>query len=678
MIATLGPLERGESAGQNGPSAAVDSVRRGEAVLERRTVVRVRDGLHARPATEFVKLARSFSADVEIVCRDKSANAKSAVKLMLLGVREADEITILADGEDAFAAIESLANFVSEDVPGEADDVECRPDPSPSPKLAGAGGDAVELRGAPASEGAALGPAFAFFPESIVASPRAISMAEVEEEINKLRRASLSVAKAIGERKKITETESESVKIIEALGEIAADPALLEKIEGIVRTGREAVSATIEAGEMLAAEFGALDDPYQRARAEDIRAVARQFALALLNKEDRSLSDAPEGAVILAEELSAFDLAGAAMGRIAGLVCTKGGPVSHIAIMARAHGVPAVLGLAADPVQLRSASVVGLNGTTGEVVLDPDEGASKRFRELIEDRAREQQVLQRYATIEPRVGGRVIEIAANIGSLKEIEAARAAGAMGVGLFRTEFLFMAGRRPPSEDEQATVYTRLAEAFAPWPVIIRTLDAGGDKPVPGVDFPSEDNPFLGWRGVRMCLERLDVFKPQLRALLRAAAAGNVKVMVPMVADANELRLTRELIVACENELAAERISHARAPLGAMIETPAAALLADEIAKSAEFFSIGTNDLTQYVMAADRLNPRVAYLNRPDHPAVLKAAAMACEAARRAGIWVGVCGEAAARPDLIPAFVNMGVDELSMSPSAILRAKKCVSEL
>lgn len=178
--------------------------------------------------------------------------------------------------------------------------------------------------------------------------------------------------------------------------------------------------------------------------------------------------------------------------------------------------------------------------------------------------------------------------------------------------------------------------------------------------------------------MCLERLDIFKPQLRALLRAAAVGNIKIMVPMVADKDELRTARELLGTCLNELAVERLPHARAPLGAMIETPAAALLADEIAKFAEFFSIGTNDLTQYVMAADRLNPRVAHLNRPDHPAVMKAAAMACEAARKAEIWVGVCGEAAARPDLIPKFVTMGVDELSMSPSAILRAKKCVTEL
>lgn len=646
-------------------------------MLERRTVVRVRDGLHARPAAAFVKLARSFSADLEVVCREKSANAKSAVKLMLLGVREADEIIIRADGEDASAALESLANFVSEDVLDEADDVERGPDVVSSlAQVAGTALDTIELRGSPASEGAALGPAFAFFPEPLVCPPRTISVAEIEEEINKVRRASLSVAKTIGERRRTAEPES--IKIIEALGEIAADPALLEKIEILVRAGREAVSATIDAGEMLAAEFGMLDDPYQRARAEDIRAVARQLALVLLNKEDRSLSDVPEGVIILAEELSAFDLAGAALGRIAGLVCAKGGPSSHIAIMARALGVPAVLGLAADPVRLRSASVVGLDGAAGAVVLDPDEETSKRFRQLIEDRSREQEMLQRYAAIEPRVGGRLIEVAANIGSVKEIEAARAAGAMGVGLFRTEFLFMERRRPPSEDEQAAVYTKLAEAFAPWPVIIRTLDAGGDKPVPGVHFDAEDNPFLGWRGVRMCLERPEIFKPQLRALLRAAVAGNVKIMVPMVADANELRVTRELIEACRNELATEGILHGRAPLGAMIETPAAALLADEIAKFAEFFSIGTNDLTQYVMAADRLNPRVAHLNRPDHPAVLKAAAMACDAARRAGIWVGVCGEAAARTDLIPAFVNMGVDELSMSPSAILRAKKCVMEL
>jgi phosphocarrier protein FPr len=287
--------------------------------------------------------------------------------------------------------------------------------------------------------------------------------------------------------------------------------------------------------------------------------------------------------------------------------------------------------------------------------------------------------LQAYVRASPRTrSGKAIEIAANLGSLKEIDAALAVGAMGVGLFRTEFLFMERGRPPTEDEQAEAYTRLAAAFAPAPVIVRTLDIGGDKPAPGIDFPHEDNPFLGWRGVRMCLDRPDIFKPQLRALLRAALAGNIKVMAPMIAEVEEVVRVKSLIEECRAELDAAGVAYGAFDLGVMIETPAAALLADELAREVSFFSIGTNDLTQYVMAADRLNPRVAKLNRADHPAVLKAIAMICEAAGRAGLWVGICGEAAARPDLIPTFVAMGVSELSMSPASILRAKKCVIDL
>jgi len=332
-----------------------------------------------------------------------------------------------------------------------------------------------------------------------------------------------------------------------------------------------------------------------------------------------------------------------------------------------------------DPVRLRATRTAALDGRTGDVVLDPDPRQEQAFRDRINNDVQEKAGLQVYVKTEPRTrSGRLIEVAANIGSLKEIDAALAAGAMGVGLFRTELLFMEHKRPPTEDEQTAVYAAVARAFAPHPVIVRTLDIGGDKPAPGLTFPHEDNPFLGWRGVRYCLDRPDVFKPQLRALLRAAAHGNLKVMVPMISEVEEVVRVKQLLADCRAELTAEGGSHDPVALGVMIETPAAALLAPELAKVAAFFSIGTNDLTQYVMAADRLNPHVAHLNRADHPAVLRAVEMICQAAGKAGLWVGICGEAAARPDLIPVFAGMGVSELSMSPASILRAKKCVTEV
>jgi len=645
-------------------------------VLERRVVVRLNEGLHARPATQFVKLARGFSADLEILCAGKSANAKSAVKLMLLGVKETDEIILRANGPDETQALDALADFVAAETPAQEparEAAQSLPQP-PTPSET-----EPRLRGIAASEGAAMGPTFCFFPETLTPPRRTIPAKEIEAERARLRHALDAVEADLAQRASRAAPDSEEAAIVAALADIGRDEEFLRGVEDGVRGGRDAVTAALEAGDRLALEFEALADPYMRARAEDVRAIARHIALALLDKKEASLADAPPGSVIVANDVNAFDLVGVSLAAIAGLICLKGGATSHTAIIARSFGIPAVLGLKADPAVLRSARVAALDGATGEVALDPGPQTEQRFRAKMEAAAREKGALRAFASAEPRTrDGRRIEIAANLGSLKEIDAALAAGAMGVGLFRTELLFMERKRPPTEDEQAAAYTTLVKAFAPHPVIIRTLDIGGDKPTPGLVFPHEDNPFLGWRGVRFCLDRPDVFKPQLRALLRAAAHGELKIMAPMIVDVDEVRRVKRLIAECRSELAAEGVAHGPAPLGIMIETPAAALLAEELAAEVAFFSIGTNDLTQYVMAADRLNPHVAHLNRADHPAVLRAIEMVCRAAAKAGVWVGVCGEAAARPDLIPTFVAMGVSELSMSPASILRAKKRVMEI
>ena len=396
-------------------------------MLEREAVVRVREGLHARPATEFVKLARSFSADIEIVCGGKSANAKSAVKLMLLGVKEADRILLRAVGPDASEALETLSNFV---LAGQADepapDLE-RPAGGVAAPLTPTGREAAHesaaLRGVPASEGAALGPVFAFFPEALEAPLRTIAASDVEDEIARLARTVGAVSAELAERAAAV-AGSEEALIVEALSEIASDVEFKQRIETRIYAGRDAASAALDAGAALAEEFAGLADSYMRARAEDVRAVARQIALALLGKKDASLAEAPAGAVILAEEISAFDLAGAPLDRIAGLVCVKGGATSHVAIIARAYGVPAVLGLEIEASRLRAARVAALDGMTGEVALDPDAATAERFQAQIERGAQLKAALQAYAGIEPRTrGGRLIEVAANIGSLKEIDAA---------------------------------------------------------------------------------------------------------------------------------------------------------------------------------------------------------------------------------------------------------------
>ncbi|MBB2973671.1 phosphoenolpyruvate--protein phosphotransferase [Mesorhizobium sp. RMAD-H1] len=649
--------------------------------MERSTIVRVLEGLHARPATRFVKLAKSFESNIDLVKGEKSVSAKSSVKLMLLGVKENDEVTVRAEGADAIEAIEALIGYLENPRSGlEEDGQEAGHKPkAPAVPAPGATSPADgRLKGVGASEGVALGLAYPYFPEEIKPENRKLSPDETEAELARFRDAVATVQKRMDASLAADGLAESDRGIIAALKDIAADETLTEETILLIRGGMDAVTAVFGAASKVATEFGEMDDPYLNARADDVHAVGRQLCLALLGREEGPLEDIPEGAILIAEDIGAWDLARAPLKRIAGVICGHGGATSHVAIIARAHGIPAVLGLGVEIGRLRAVKHIALDGGTGEVFPEPDSETAAHFEARIRTADEERAALKVFRDVVPkRPDGTVIEVAANLGSLEEIEAAQDAGAMGVGLFRTELLFMRHMHLPSEDMQTEIYSTLAKAFAPHPVIVRTLDVGGDKPVAGVDFPDEENPFLGWRGIRMCLDRPDIFKPQLRALLRAAVHGPLKVMLPMVSELSEVVRTRALIDECEAELRTEGKDYRRFELGVMIETPAAVLIAPMLAKEVAFFSIGTNDLTQYVMAADRLNPTVASLNDVTNPAVMAAIQMTAKAGVEAGIMVGMCGEAAGRPDLIPEFIRMGLTELSMSPASIQRAKKCIAE-
>ncbi|MBZ9678217.1 phosphoenolpyruvate--protein phosphotransferase [Mesorhizobium sp. ES1-1] len=651
--------------------------------MERSTIVRVHEGLHARPATRFVKLAKGFESDVELVKDGKAVSAKSSVKLMLLAVKENQEVTVRANGADAIEAIEALIGYLENPRAG-LDDEDGQPaaEQAPPSVAAPAAQSAPEattgLRGVAASEGFAIGPAFAHFPPDIAGQGRTLQAEEIAGEIERFR-AAVGAVQARMDRALTQDNLSAGDRgIVAALRDIAADDSLTGEAERLIKGGNDAISAVITAASTIAADFSAVDDHYLNARADDFHAVGRQICLVLLGQDDVSLENIPEGAILIADDIGAWDLARAPLKRIGGVVCGHGGATSHIAIIARSHGIPAVLGLGDQINALRTAREVALDGNSGRVIIDPDPATSAEFGTRVEAAAKERAGLTVFKTVTPTLAdGRVIEVAANIGSLEEIGAAQEAGAMGVGLFRTELLFMRHMHLPSEDMQAETYTALAKAFAPYPVIVRTLDIGGDKPIAGIEFPDEENPFLGWRGIRMCLDRPDIFKRQLRALLRAAVQGNIKVMLPMVADIDEVRRTKVLVAECKAELDAEGVPHAAFDLGVMIETPAAVLIAPALAREVAFFSIGTNDLTQYIMAADRLNPTVAKLNDVANPAVMAAIELTAKAGVAAGIMVGMCGEAAGRPDLIATFVKMGLTELSMSPASIQRAKKTIMD-
>ncbi|MCR4267998.1 phosphoenolpyruvate--protein phosphotransferase [Nitratireductor sp. ZSWI3] len=655
--------------------------------MERSTIVRVQEGLHARPATRFVRLAKGFESDVEIVKGGKAVSAKSSVKLMLLGVKENDEVTIRANGADAIEAVEALIAYLEnprsgveegaagQEAPADASSAPPQP-PAAAPVAADVHGG---LRGVAASAGFGLGPVFAHFPPQIVPRNETLTGDQIGAEKERFEQAVRRLQEKLDRSLGAGDMQASDRGIVTALRDIASDEALREGTLEAIDGGFDAVSAVIAASSRLAADFRNLDDAYMSARAEDLEAIARQICLTLLGQEEAKLDDIAEGAILVAEDIGAWDLARAPLKRLGGVVCGHGGATSHVAIIARTHGIPAVLGLGDGVHALRDAAEAAVDGSTGFVFADPDAGTRTRFAAMIRAADSEKEALKAYKDVVPRrADGTVIHVAANLGSLEEIEAAQEAGAMGVGLFRTELLFMRHMHLPSEDMQAETYAALARAFPEHPVIVRTLDIGGDKPIAGVEFPEEENPFLGWRGIRMCLDRPDIFKVQLRALLRAAVHGNLRVMLPMVSAVEEVRRTRALIDECAAELAAEGVAHADFPLGVMIETPAAVFGAAALAKEVAFFSVGTNDLTQYVMAADRLNPAVAALNDAAHPAVMAAIEQAAQAAVAAGIEIGMCGEAAARADLIPEFIRMGLTELSMSPASIQAVKKQLQAL
>lgn len=654
--------------------------------MERSTIVRVHEGLHARPATRFVKLAKGFESDIEIAKAGKSVSAKSSVKLMLLGVKELDEVTVRADGADAIEAIEALIGYLENPQAG----IEETTAPTPSPKAEAALATvpqpaltielpAGQIKGVGASEGISLGTAFPFFPEEIKPSGKKLAASEIDAEVEHFKSAIATVQQRMDASLASGNLADTDRGIIAALKDIAADDSLTDEAIGLIRGGLDAISAMLAAASTVAGQFAALDDPYLNARADDVHAVSRQICLALLGKDDINLEELPDGSVLIAEDIGAWDLARAPLKKIKGVVCGHGGATSHVAIIARTHGIPAVLGLGSAVQQLKNAKTVAVDGSFGIVHSDPDETTRTDIEARIAKALQDKQALDAYRLITPRrADGTIIEVAANMGALEEIDIALEAGAMGVGLFRTELLFMKHIHLPSEDMQTETYSALLKAFAPNPVIVRTLDIGGDKPIAGIEFPQEENPFLGWRGIRMCLDRPDIFKPQLRALLRAAVNGNLKVMLPMISDVEEIRATKRLIAECATELKNEGKAYAKVDLGVMIETPAAVFAARELAKESAFFSIGTNDLTQYVMAADRLNPTVAKLNDVSHPAVMAAIEMTAKAGTEAGIMVGMCGEAAGKPELIGEFIRMGLTELSMSPASIPRAKKLIADM
>lgn len=458
------------------------------------------------------------------------------------------------------------------------------------------------------------------------------------------------------------------------------DPTIEEQIVALIRSEKvTAEKALDQVLEQTAELFAQIPDELLQQRATDFRDIKTRIVKILLGIEELDISAVPAGTVLVAKDLTPSMTAGIVPENIAGVLTEAGGRTSHSAILARAMEIPAVLSIEGICSQVKNGDMVVLDGTKGEAIVNPDEATVSEYEKKFEEYRKEKELLKKY-TGKPTVSkdGTKAELVCNIGKLEDAKKAAECDGEGIGLFRTEFLFMDRDSLPTEEEQFEAYKSVAETMAGKPVIIRTLDIGGDKEIPYLGLEKEDNPFLGFRAIRFCLQRKDIYETQLKALVRASAFGKIKVMVPLVTGLDELRQVKAMIADIMKEYDAAGVAYNKdLEVGVMMETPAACLMADVLAKEAAFFSIGTNDLTGYTMAVDRGNAKVAYLYSTYNPAVLRAIKRIIECGKKEGIMVGMCGEAAADEKLIPLLLAFGLDEFSVSATSVLRTRKTISE-
>ncbi len=535
-------------------------------------------------------------------------------------------------------------------------------------------------QGIPASKGYAIGAVF--LKESVdnqIEETQILNFAAEKEKLHVAIDKSREQLISLYEKTRL-EMGKDSAAIIEVQLQLLDDPEFTgAAINNIEAQQISAVMAIRGITDIYAGMLANLDDEYLRERAADVKDIGTRLLKNLSGQMKYEFEDLPENAVIVAHDLTPTDTAQIDKSRISAFVTDVGGPTSHSVIMARTLEIPAVVGLMDITSFVRNGDTMVVDGVLGKVFVNPDEimmaSYEKKKAEFELERKQLKSLVNARTTT--KKGKRII-LAANIGKPADVEQALKNGAEGIGLFRTEFLYMEGSKLPAEEEQFQAYKQVARAMKGKPVVIRTLDIGGDKKLPYLPLPDEMNPFLGLRAIRLCLNRPDLFKPQLRALLRASAYGDIQIMFPMIGSLEEFLKAKGILEECMMELQQEeKAFNEKIPVGMMIEIPSAALIAEDLAKEADFFSIGTNDLIQYTLAADRMNENVSHLYDPMHPAVLNLIRMTIEAAHQEGKWCGMCGEMAGDVQAIPTLLEYGLDEFSMSASSLLAAKKVIMD-
>ena len=477
--------------------------------------------------------------------------------------------------------------------------------------------------------------------------------------------------------KALDEVGEDNAAIFEIHQMMLEDEDYVDAVKGILDTqGATAEYAVTTTGENFAATFAAMEDPYMQARSADVKDISRRVVNILAGAETGSVQG-DEPAILVADDLTPSETVQLDKSKLLGFITRGGSTNSHTAILARTMGIPALIGVEFD--ESWDGQLAILDGYNHCVYIDP----AAELLSTMEAKRRsdlEQEALLQGLKKKPNVtlDGKEIQVYANIGNGGDVGLVLQNDAQGIGLFRSEFLYLDGDDYPTEEEQFAVYKRVAETMAGKKVIIRTLDIGADKQADYFGLEHEENPALGYRAIRICLTRRDIFKTQLRAILRASAFGRVSIMFPMIISVREVRDAKEVLEECRAELKAQGVAVGEVEIGVMIETPASVMIADELAQEVQFFSLGTNDLTQYTLAIDRQNPKLDAFYNPHHPAVLRMIRMTIEAGHRHGCWVGICGELGADPALTETFLRMGIDELSVSPSAILPLRKRIREL
>ena len=653
------------------PAAAAGAL--GEVVRSAPIVIRAASGLHARPAAALTAAARQFESELRLVSGAREANARSVVSIMALETGVGDTVRVVGRGADAAAAVAALSTLLATDLAGSAHTEAtkgARATPANAPPLPLVDG---VLRGVPASPGVAIGNVFQFRHDDAVTQERA---ADAQQERRKLDSA-LSAARAQLEVMRVrlaTDADAERAEIFLAHQELLEDPELLAEAAAGIRGGASAAFAWKGAYTEQARRLISLESELIAGRAADLRDVGRRV-LHLLVGGNGTAPAPPAGSILVAEDLAPSDTASLDRTRVLGFCTTSGSATSHAAILARGLGIPAVAGIDPRALDLAAGTRVVLDGDAGVVRVAPsadDEAETARRRAA--DAARREAELSVATNAATTTDGHRIEVVANIGNVADAARVVEMGGEGVGLLRSEFLFMQRESAPSEDEQAKCYEEVARALGPERIlVIRTLDVGGDKPLSYFPIGAEENPFLGERGIRFTLNRPELLRAQIRAILRASTSGKVAIMFPMIATMGEWRAARAMVKSERASLGAKAI-----PVGIMVETPAAAMIADQFAREADFLSIGTNDLTQYTLAMDRTNPRLAPQVDALHPAVLRLIARTVDGAHDFKRWVGVCGALAADLSAVPVLLGLGVDELSVDLPIVPAVKARVRSL